>query len=67
MTLKRPFLSCREVAELLGISQGQIYKLIKRGFLPYIMVGKRSMRIHFNDLKVLAPNYVPPLPPKGDA
>ncbi len=38
-----------EVAELIGISHSTVYKLIERGQIPHIKIG-RSVRVAENDL-----------------
>lgn len=62
------FLTPKEVAMLLRVSQDWIYLLIKEGKLPYLLVGKRQKRIHIKDLQVLRPGFQmpPPVTPTED-
>jgi excisionase family DNA binding protein len=41
MSERRLTLSVEEAAELLGISRGLAYELVRRGELPYIRLGRR--------------------------
>jgi len=60
--LQRPALSKREAAELLGITQPTIDKLIKRGQLRAIRLSSSTVRILFQDLEdfLLANQTIPP-------
>lgn len=42
--------SIKETAELLGLSRGQVYKLIKSGDLSVRYISERSPRIDIHDL-----------------
>ena len=51
-------LSHGEVAELISVSRSTVYKLIERGQIPHIKIG-RSVRVEENDLyRTLAANRI---------
>ena len=56
------FLTPKEVAIVLRMSQRHVYKMLQGGLLPHIRIGlnKTHYRIHVNDLKVLAPGWEMP-------
>lgn len=51
------FLTPKEVAHLLRVSQGWVYRMLHKDMLPYILIGKKQFRIHIKDLRLLNPHY----------
>jgi excisionase family DNA binding protein len=52
------FYTVPEVAELLKISQSKMYRLVQKGVIPYIKIG-RNVRIRESDLLAwIDQNYV---------
>ncbi len=50
MGSEKEFFSVREVAEKLGVVKDTIYRLIRRGELPYHRVG-RAVRVRWADVE----------------
>ena len=44
-------LTVKEAAEILRVTEWTIYRLMKRGQLPFVKVGKRFTRIRRRDLE----------------
>lgn len=49
--LEDRLLTVKEAAETLRVTEWTIYRLMKRGQLPFIKVGKRFTRIRRRDLE----------------
>ena len=42
--------SLHEVAELLGLTYGTIYKLVKANKIKSVKIGRKVLRIHYTEL-----------------
>ncbi len=59
------FLSVPEAIELYGISRSSIYRWLKEGTIPFIIVGKKSYRIKKSALEEKLNPVCTPLQPTG--
>lgn len=50
----RQFLSVAETAEYLGVHPALVYKEIRRGNLPALKIGSKTIRIPFDSLRQYA-------------
>jgi len=50
--MKKEYYTVQEVADLIGFHRGSIYRLIKKGELKQVKIG-RSVRIKHSDLEYL--------------
>jgi excisionase family DNA binding protein len=55
--LEDRLLTVKEAAEILRVTEWTIYRLMKRGQLPFIKVGKRFTRIRRRDLEAFLDRY----------
>jgi excisionase family DNA binding protein len=47
-------LTVKDVAELLGLSQITVYKMIYKDAIPYIKIGRTNRSVRFNKDKIIA-------------
>ena len=49
-SVKQSYYSVREIADMLGVSHTQVYRLIYAGTLTAIRLGPRTRRVHKDEL-----------------
>lgn len=59
------FLSITQIIDTYGVSRSSIYRWLRKGELPYVIVGKRSYRISKSALEEKLNPVGEPLPKKG--
>lgn len=55
------YLKVIEVAKYLGIGRSQAYELVKRGIIPSVRIGSRTLRVPLKGLEEWVAQNQPPL------
>lgn len=55
--MEERLLIVKEAAEILRVTEWTIYRLMKRGELPFVKVGRRFTRIRRRDLEAFLDRY----------